>query len=274
MSRHRDEHLELCAGYVLDTLSDAERRELEAHLAGGCEPCEAELRALSAGAAVLAMSAPPHRAPAAVRARVLAAIEASGASGAQAGPGAQSVIPMPRRAWPGGVAGALLAAAAVIVAVAVGVVAWRRTDELQRELLAARERTTELQRKLDEERAWGSLLTAPASHTITLAPTTQGATTLTAELHYDPASDRAILLAQGFAPPGARDYELWAITAAGPTSLGLVHADADGRAVVRLEHIARDGAVAAFAVSLEVTGGSPDHHKPAGPVVMLGKLAG
>jgi anti-sigma-K factor RskA len=53
-----------------------------------------------------------------------------------------------------------------------------------------------------------------------------------------------------------------------------VHADADGRAVVRLEHIARDGAVAAFAVSLEATGGSPDHHKPAGPVVMLGKLAG
>jgi anti-sigma-K factor RskA len=78
MSRHREEHLELCAGHVLGTLSDAERRELETHLAGGCGPCEAELRALSAGAAVLAMSAPQQRAPAAVRARVLAAIEASG----------------------------------------------------------------------------------------------------------------------------------------------------------------------------------------------------
>jgi len=53
-----------------------------------------------------------------------------------------------------------------------------------------------------------------------------------------------------------------------------VRADADGRAVVRLERIARDGAVAAFAVSLEGAGGSPDHHKPSGPVVMLGKIAG
>src|SRR5262249_6610495 len=142
---------------------------------------------------------------------------------------------------------------------------------LERELLAARARTTELQRKLDEERGWASVLTA---RTVTLAPTAQGASALTAELRYDPASDRAILLAQGFAAPSAHDYELWAITAAGPTSLGLVHAGADGRAVVRLERIARDGAVAAFAVSLEATGGSPDHHKPAGPVVMLGKLAG
>jgi anti-sigma-K factor RskA len=118
------------------------------------------------------------------------------------------------------------------------------------------------------------VLTAPGGHTVTLAPTPDGARTLTAELHYDPASDRALLFAQGFAPPGAHDYELWAITAAGPTSLGVVHAGPDGRAVVRLDRIARDGAVAAFAVSLEASGGSPDPHKPSGPVVMLGKLAG
>src|SRR5262245_22317055 len=100
MSRHRDEHLDLCAAHVLGTLSEAERRELEAHLAEGCEPCAAELRALSAGAAVLAMSVPQHRAPAAVRARVLAAIEGGGTSTAQAG--GASVIPLPPRAWRGG----------------------------------------------------------------------------------------------------------------------------------------------------------------------------
>jgi len=92
-------------------------------------------------------------------------------------------------------------------------------------------------------------------------------------VHYDPASDRALLFVQGFVPPSDRDYELWAITAAGPTSLGVVHAGPDGRAVVRVERLTRDGAVAAFAVSLEAAGGSPDHHKPSGPVVMLGKLA-
>jgi len=273
MSRHRDEHLDLCAAHMLGTLSEAERRELESHLATRCEPCEAELRALTAGAAVLAMSVPQHRAPAGARARVLAAIEPGGTSSTQES--GSNVIPLPRRAWRGGTIGTLLAAAAaVIVAAVVGVTTWRRADELSRELVAARERATELQRNLDEERAWASVLTAPSSRTVTLAPTPEGAATLSAELHYDPTSDRAVLVAQGFAAPSARDYELWAITAAGPTSLGVVHADAKGRALVRLDRIARDGAVAAFAVSLEASGGSPDHHKPAGPVVMLGKLAG
>src|SRR5262249_58515744 len=120
-----------------------------------------------------------------------------------------------------------------------------------------------VRRTLAGERSGAPGLPGPASRTVPLAPTPQGAATLTAELHYDATSGRAILLAQGFAPPSARDYELWAITAAGPTSLGVVHAGADGRAVVRLERIARDGAVAACAVSLAAGRGSPDHRHPA-----------
>jgi anti-sigma-K factor RskA len=272
MSRHRDDHLELCAAHVLGVLDEAGRAELEAHLAEGCPECEAELRALSSGAFVLAMSVPQQRAPAAVRARVLAAIDAGGASGRQMGE--TSVIALPRRPWYASPAGALLAAAALIAVALAGVSAWRRTEELTRELTAARAHTDSLQIALDEERRWASVMTAPGARTVTLASTTPGTPALAAEVHYDPASDRALLFAQGFTAPSARDYELWAITAAGPTSLGVVRTGADGRAVVRLEHIARDGAVAAFAVSLEATGGSPDPHKPSGPVVMLGKIAG
>jgi len=271
MSRHRDDHLEMCAAHVLGVLDDAGRAEFEAHLAEGCPECEAELRSLSGGALVLAMSAPQHRAPAAVRARVLAAIDSGGASGRQLD---ASVIALPRRPWVASPAGALLAAAAVIAVALAGITAWRRTEELTRELTAARAHTDSLQRVLDEEQRWASVMTAPDSRTVTLAPTGPGAPALAAEVHYDPATGRALLFAQGFTAPNARDYELWAITAAGPTSLGVVHAGPDGRAVVRLERIARDGAVAAFAVSLEATGGSPDPHKPSGPVVMLGKLAG
>jgi len=271
MSRHRDEHLELCAARALGVLDGAEQIELDAHLAEGCAQCEAELRALAGGAMVLAMSPPQHQAPAAVRARVLAAIDSGGASGRQQDP---AVVALPRRPWLAGPAGALLAAAALIAVALAGVSAWRRTEALTRELAAARAHTETLQRALDEERRWASVLTAPGAHTVLLAPTPAGTRTLAAELHYDPASDRALLFAQGFAPPDAHAYELWAITATGPTSLGVVHAGADGHAVVRLERIARDGAVAAFAVSLEASGGSPDPHKPSGPVVLLGKIAG
>jgi len=271
MSRHREEHLELCAARALGVLDEAGRIELDAHLAEGCTQCEAELRALAGGAMVLAMSPPQHRAPDAVRARVLAAIDAGGASGRQQDP---AVIALPRRPWLTGPAGALLAAAALIAVALAGVSAWRRTESLTRELAAARARTDTLQRALDDERRWASVLTAPGARTVLLAPTPAGARTLAAELHYDPSSDRALLFAQGFAPPDAHAYELWAITATGPTSLGVVHAGPDGHAVVRLERIAREGAVAAFAVSLEASGGSPDPHKPSGPVVLLGKIAG
>ena len=271
MSRHRDEHLDLCAARVLGMLDEAGQAELDAHLAEGCATCEAELRALAGGAMVLAMSPPQHRAPAAVRERVFAAIDSGAASGRQLTPDVRALPPRP---WLSGPAGVLLAAAALIAVTLAGVSAWRRTESLTRDLEAARAQTNSLRRSLDEERGWASVLTAPSARTVTLAATPAGARALAAELHYDPASGRALLFAQGFAAPEAHAYELWAITASGPTSLGVVHAGADGRAVVRLERVARDGAVAAFAVSLESSGGSSDPHKPSGPVVMLGKLPG
>ena len=271
MSRHREEHLDLCAARALGVLDEAGQAELNAHLAEGCAQCERELRDLAGGAMVLAMSPPQHQAPAAVRARVLAAIDSGGASGRQQD---ASVVALPRRPWHAGPAGALLAAAALLAVALAGVSAWRRTESLTRELAATQARTDSLARALDEERRWAAVMTAPGARTVLLAPTTAGTATLVAELHYDRASDRALLFAQGLVPPDAHAYELWAITATGPTSLGVVRADTDGRAVVRLERIARDGAVAAFAVSLEGSGGSPDHHKPSGPVVMLGKISG
>ena len=271
MSRHREDHLDLCAARALGVLDEAGQAELDAHLAEGCAQCEAELRSLAGGAMVLAMSPPQHRAPAAVRERVFAAIDSGAAAGRQQDP---AVRALPSRPWLSGPAGALLAAAALIAVALAGVSAWRRTESLTRDLEAARAQTDSLRRSLDEERKWASVLTAPTARTVTLAPTSAGATALAAELHYDPASGRALLFAQGFAPPEAHAYELWAITASGPTSLGVVHAGADGRVVVRLERVARDGAVAAFAVSLESPAGSSDPHKPSGPVVMLGKLPG
>jgi len=260
MSHHRDEHLDLCAAYVLGVLDDAERRELEAHLAEGCERCETELRALSGGATVLAMSVPHVQAPAAVRGRVLAAI------------GGANVVPLPRRPRAQGATWAW-AAAAALLAVA-GVFAWRRGEGLSRQLAESRLKADALQRTLEEERRWANLLETPGARVVQLAPTPQGDRALAAQVVYDPASDRALVVAERMAAPSEKAYELWAITAAGPTSLGLVHADAGGRAVVRIEHVSHEGAVAAFAVSLESAGGSPDPHRPSGPVVMLGKLAG
>ncbi|HKQ58188.1 MAG TPA: anti-sigma factor, partial [Candidatus Eisenbacteria bacterium] len=68
------------------------------------------------------------------------------------------------------------------------------------------------------------------------------------------------------------DYELWAILPDGPKSLGVVRADATGRAEVRVPDAGDPAALAAFALSLEREGGSGDPRKPAGPVVMVGAI--
>ena len=75
------------------------------------------------------------------------------------------------------------------------------------------------------------------------------------------------------APQGS-DYQLWAIVGGAPASLGVVKADAAGHAMMRLENVGEPKLLAAFAISLEPAGGSPNPNAPTGPVVMLGKLEG
>ncbi len=84
------------------------------------------------------------------------------------------------------------------------------------------------------------------------------------------ADGRALVLqpTQATALVAGRALELWAVPAQGaPRSLGLVRAD--GSTTVLRAQLLRD--TAAFAVSVEPTGGSPTG-APTGPIVSVGKL--
>jgi anti-sigma-K factor RskA len=280
VSRHRDEHLDLCAAHVLGVLDEAGRVELEAHLATGCEVCHEELRALSGGATVLAMSTPPLRAPAELRERVLAAAMSQPADTPDEIPVVARPAPpppvvlRPERASAGWAALAWgLAAAAALLAVA-GVFTWQRAVRLDRELATARTQALELQRSLEDERAWAGLAGLPGTRIVRLDTTPDGDSSLVAQVIYHSGVRRAMVVAERFSLPADRAYELWAITASGPTSLGVVHPDREGRVVARLEQVDAGEPIAAFAFSLESSGGSPDHHKPSGPVVMVGHVGG
>jgi anti-sigma-K factor RskA len=271
---HRDEHLDLCAGYVLDVLDASDRAALESHLADGCPACRAEIERLSAGAWLMAAGTPRHRAPAAMKSRVMAAVQATRSetrTALEPRPVDQGRRSFPktmprtmRLAWAG--AAALLLASAIVV--------WRAVDDLNARLTATRSQVAALREQLEEERRWAALLEAPRARVVQLAPTPDGSPTLVARLIYDPATRRAVAVCEHLSPPTGKDYELWAISAAGPTSLGLLRADASGRAIVRLPDVGDPNALAAFAISLEREGGSPTPHAPAGPVVMVGKLEG
>lgn len=261
MSPHRDEYLELCAGYVLGNLTEPESRTLEAHLEEGCPACEAEINLLGRGAWAFASATPRLLEPSPLRTRVLDSVRAE--------PGRRAPIPLPRRrpvpiaAWIG--------AAAVMIA-AFGVMEWRAASRLERELVFARGEISRLEQEIRSEREWVAVAAAPLARVIDLAPTPDGSPQLYARVTYDPASRRAVIVFSHFLAPAGKDYQLWAILKSGPSSLGLVRADSSGRAMLRLPDAGDPTELAAFAVSLEREGGAPTPHAPAGPVVMVGKI--
>ncbi len=281
MTPHRDEHLELCSGYVLGNLSDTEVAELEAHLKEGCGACETEIHRLGRGTWAFAAATPRLLEPPSLKARVLNAIREDGRERGREGKresrreGRRAPIPLPRPrrsmavfGWVGAVAAALIAA--------FGVMEYREASRLQESLSAARQEISRLNDQLQSERQWTAVAMAPQSRVIELGPTKDaaqaGATRLHARVTYDPATHQAIVSVTDFVAPPGKDYQLWAITKSGPSSLGLVRADRDGRAMIRLENAGDPFTLAAFAVSLENEGGAPTPNAPAGPVVMVGKI--
>ncbi len=267
MSAHREQHLDLCAAFVLGCLDEADRLELEAHRSDGCSECEAEIARLSEALPVLASVAPSSVPPEALRARILDAVRGEGAARA---PDVAKVLRLePRRrssyaiwAW---------AAAAVVLAV-VTVTAWRANQVLRATVAYKEAELARLHTRLDETSRWVALLDSPDAKVVDLTLTPAGATVLRARATFDRASGRAIIVFENFVAPTGSDYELWAIRGAGPASLGLIHPDAAGRAVVKLDRVDDPAAVQAFAVSLEHTGGSGNPNAPGGPVVMIGRL--
>lgn len=288
MTVHREEHLDLCAAWVLGSIDEADRLELERHLGDGCAECESALATLGEGAERLAASAPPALPAPRVRAAVLELVRAEAAASprerapertegrsaarayAPAPPAPRKVIALAERRRPAWPTWALAAAAAVL---AVSTVAtWRAADALRTELRGARERIARAEMDLAQERAWAQVAMSPGARVVDLAPLTGGVAMPHVRATYDPASRRAIVAFENLSTPPGRDFELWVVQNDGPRSLGVVRPDATGRAEVRVADAGDPAALAAFALSLEREGGSGDPRKPGGPVVLAGSV--
>lgn len=257
MSEHREEFLDLCAGYALDSLSDADRARLEKHLDGGCPECEVALTDFGVATFMLARSVQPTLPGRALRDRVLIAAT-SEAAGRPPRNIERRRHPIPfDRGRPGWAAWTAAAAAAALAMTAA--VQWQYARDLQGALV--------------EERRWAAIAGAPGTRVADLELTPAGVAELRARATYDPRSKSAVIVFDNFKAPSGHDYELWAIRDAKPASLGLIVPDAAGHAVMRLENVGDPGSLQAFAVSLEPAGGAPSKDAPSGPVVMLGKLA-
>lgn len=268
MSEHRDEHIELCAGWALDSLDPADRARLEAHLAEGCAACERALADFAAAATALGRSAPAAMPSPGLRARVLAAAGATAPEAAPAPAGRVVALP-PRRRFP--LVAALGWAAAAALAVVAGLF-WRDARRLTQDLQASQRAAARLTKSLEEQRRWEEVLSAPGARVAVLAPTAAGTPGLRGRAVVDPATRRAMLMFDGIHEPPGRNYELWAIRGTAPRAIALLRPDSLGHAVVRLDDAGEPWSLNAYAVSLEPVGGSPSLDAPSGPVVMLGKF--
>ena len=280
MIAHRDEHLDLCAALVTGSLDEADRFELERHLAGGCAQCERAISELSQGVERLAASATQALPSPRLRERVLLQVraEATGSREHDLPPateerrrtGSRRMIDLPARPRPMWPAWALAAAASLLAFATFSY--WRQAQVLDGQLRSARDRVARVERELEEERAWAAVAASPGARVAELAPQPGGVSLPRVRAVYDPRSRRAIIAFDGLVTPAGSDFELWAVLPDGPKSLGVVRPDAAGHAEVRVPDAGDPTGLSAFAVSLEREGGSTDPRKPGGPVVLAGAL--
>lgn len=247
----------LAAPYALDALDAGERRRFAKHL-HTCERCAAEVRDLAEDAVRLAWSTAAP-APAALRARVLAAVRTTPQEPAAAGP--ERTPQLPPHVWgtqppPGRTRtsrtrplfmpfATATAAAALVVASLFAVQAHRTQDRLDAEQSRARE--------------IAHVLAAPdARATTSKDPRGRGIGVIAS------ASEReAVVTLSGYGtPPGGRVHQLWLMRPrAEPRSLGLFAGDTP------LVAKGLDTSSTSLAVTVEPDGGSA---QPTGqPIVQL-----
>jgi anti-sigma-K factor RskA len=231
---------EQAAPYALGILSAEERRAFEAHLAE-CPACRADVRAFTEVAGALAHAVPPAELPQGLRDRVLA--EARRVRPIRAGVARRARLP-----W-------LAAAAALVLAVAGAVEAWRLTGRNHR----LEDRITALDSIMAADDSALALLTGPDVNVVSLAGTDRQPS---ARVVWNRARNRFVVLAFDLpAAPAGRTYQLWAIAKGrSPMSMGTFNTDAHGRARVLLpvdQQIAALGFVDNCGLTQEPSGGSP-----------------
>lgn len=161
--------------------------------------------------------------------------------------------------------------AAAILAVSAGTF-WETILRLRHQLDEREERLADLTRRLQVERGWLSILSAPQAKSATMSPTPAGAPDLHGRAVYDPATRRAFIVLERMTAPSGKDYELWAIQRGAPKSLGVIRPNEVGTAVLRVTDAGEPALLQSFSVSLEPRDGSGMPAGPAGPIVMTGLL--
>ncbi len=189
-----DELRESLAAYALNAASPEDAREVEAHLET-CEECQRDLKVLREVTADLASGVGMVNPPAALRARVLSAIQ----------PQARPAIPR------AGTLGLALAAALALILAGI-------SFSLNQRLAAVNQRLVALNDRLATQEQVLVLLASPTTKTAALSGSVQAKVRFV----YDPERKQGALVVSDLGDPGAEFvYQLWLIAGQEPQSAGV-----------------------------------------------------
>ena len=261
---HSPRFEELLPAYALGALDGDDLRELEEHLATGCEECRRQLALWDRDLEALAESVPPVQPSETTRARVLKL----------AAPGTAPAAPAPRRlpGWAPFAAAALLLLGVWGAAGQIGMRSELRRLTTERDRLA--QKVAALDREVGLARAEAQraaqalqVLAAPGVQSVVLAglgPTPGAA----GHTYVNPQTRDALFYAFNLpALPAEKTYQLWFSAAGKPVSAGTFAVDPRGTGSLRVERVVDVKDIQAWAVTVEPQGGVP---QPTGPMVLKG----
>ncbi len=269
-SPHSPRFEELLPAYALGALEGDELRELEAHLAGGCDECARQLALWQGDLEKLAAEIPPVEPAETTRVRILRL-----AGGTPPLPASAAARRPPSRS----LAGWLALAALLLLAFSLWGVIGRARMEREAERLAAERddlsrRVETLSREVsraqaETERAKQALqiLAAPGVQLVSLSGLSPGSHAA-GSTYVNPHAREALFYAFGLPRlPDRKTYQLWFIAAGKPVSAGTFAVDPRGNASVRVDRVTDPRQIQAWAVTVEPLGGVP---QPTGAMVLKG----
>ena len=256
----REEDFEL---YALGSLEGDEKREFEAHLAS-CADCTRKLAEARGRVALLALAAPPVQPSAAVRARLMQQVrqERSRSNAANAPRETERAEGYFGSWWAAGI----LVPTTIVLAIIAGVL-WTENQNLDRRLANLRADLQQQQQQFQESREVADLITARDTMIVPLAAQ-RGMPKGAAHVMYNEKMGMLMYEGELDPAPANKAYQLWLVPTNGkPISAGVFTPGADKSNHFMMK-VPQGVAPAAFAVTLEPTGGEP---QPTGPKVLVGR---
>jgi len=255
---HKTEYEDQIALYSLGLLEGGEMRELEEHLAEGCETCMTMLKDSDKVFTNLPLCLEDAPLPEDLEKKILDRLEVREPVREKS-----SVFGFWKNLNPVWLnIGTAMSLAIIIFLVVTNI-------SLRNELRLREQNLTGLQAKLIKEKEMMEFVMNPDVNEVKLGskmPDMEAS----GKLLWDKDADRGIFLVSSIpVPEKGMTYQLWAIEDGKPVSMGVFDVDREGNSMMELKSMPEHGGSMQFAVTLEPAGGMP---QPTGDTYLYGSL--